>query len=367
MAKTNSGVPARRLALRALKRIDADGAYANLVLGPMLSESELSERDRGLVTEMVYGTTRMRRACDHIVDRCVLGKVDNEVRNALRLGAYQMVFMETPPHAAVSATVGAVKGRGGSMVNAVLRKVGGSLGEIKWPDEATRLSYPTWMLNELINDFGHDKAVQALEAMNERATVTERSDGYIQDPASAAVVDFVDARPGMVVVDLCAAPGGKATGIAQTGATVIASDINPKRVGLIASNAERLGHDLGVLVADGLRPPIRPGSVDRVLVDAPCSGLGSLRRRPDARGRIDRDAPARLAPLQTGLVRAGLELLKPDGKLIYSVCTLTKAESEGVLEALGEEVVVESSELKLPDDSDGMFSAVMRRAVMRRA
>ena len=85
--KSNSGVPARRLALRALKRIDADGAYANLLLPTMLAESELSERDRGLVTELVYGTTRMRRACDYVVDRFVLGKVDNEVRNALRLGA----------------------------------------------------------------------------------------------------------------------------------------------------------------------------------------------------------------------------------------------------------------------------------------
>ncbi len=360
-ASSNSGIPARRLALRALKRIDADGAYANLVLGPMLAESDLSDRDRGLVTELVYGTTRMRRACDHIVDGFVLGKVDNEVRNALRLGAYQMAYMDTPPHAAVSATVGAVKGRGGSMVNAVLRKVGASVGNINWPDDATRLSYPNWILKELTNDLGSDQALQALEAMNERATVTERDDGYIQDPASAEVVASVDAGPGMFVADLCAAPGGKATGIAQTGATVIAGDLNPKRAGLIASNAQRLGHDVGVLVADGLKPPFRPESFDRVLVDAPCSGLGSLRRRADARWRIDANAPGRLAPLQVALVEAGLDLLKPEGKLIYSVCTLTNAESQGVLESLGSKVIVESQELKLPDESDGMFTAILRR------
>lgn len=362
MAKPTSGVPARRLALRALKRIDADGAYANLLLPKMLAESQLSERDRGLVTELVYGTTRMRRACDYVVDRYVLGKVDIEVRNALRLGAYQMVFMDTPPHAAVSATVGAVKGRGGSMVNAVLRKVGGSLEELKWPDEATRLSYPNWILASLGSELGESKAVAALAAMNQRASVIERDDGYIQDPASAAVVAAVDGAQGMLVADLCAAPGGKATGIARTGAAVVASDLNQTRTGLIAENAKRLGYPVMVVVADGLRPPYKPASFDRVLVDAPCSGLGSLRRRPDARWRIDSDAPARLAPLQKQLIEAGLDLLAPGGKLVYSVCTLTNSETSGVVESLGDQVVLESSNLQLPDDSDGMFTAVMRRS-----
>jgi 16S rRNA (cytosine967-C5)-methyltransferase len=362
MAKATSGVPARRLALRALKRIDVDGAYANLLLPKMLAESQLSERDRGLVTELVYGTTRMRRACDYVVDRYVLGKVDNEVRNALRLGAYQMVFMDTPPHAAVSATVGAVKGRGGSMVNAVLRKVGGSLEELKWPDESTRLSYPNWILKSLSAELGESTAVRALEAMNQRASAVERDDGYIQDPASVAVVAALDSAPGMLVADLCAAPGGKATGIARSGAAVIASDLNQTRTGLIAENATRLNYPVMVVAADGLRPPYKPGVFDRVLIDAPCSGLGSLRRRPDARWRIDAAAPGRLASLQTKLVDAGLELLAPEGKLVYSVCTLTKAESTGVLEFLGDKVIVESSDLQLPDETDGMFTAVMRRA-----
>lgn len=362
LAKSDSGVPARRLALRALKRIDADGAYANLVLGPMLSESQLSERDRGLVTELVYGTTRMRRACDFVVDRFVLGKVDLEVRNALRMGAYQMVFMETPPHAAVSATVGAVKGRGGSLVNAVLRKAAASLDDIKWPDNATRLSYPNWIVDTLEAELGPESALACLEAMNRSASVIERDDGYVQDPASSGVVNAVDARPPMLVADLCAAPGGKATGLAASGAWVVAGDLKPARCRLIADNARRLGYDLAVMVSDGTAPPLRPGVFDRVLVDAPCSGLGSLRRRPDARWRIDSEAPSRLALLQERLLRAGLELLAPDGKLIYSVCTLTSAESTSVISALDDDVVVESEVLSLPDDNDGMFTAVLHRA-----
>ena len=259
-----------------------------------------------------------------------------------------MVFMETPPHAAVSATVGAVKGRGGSMVNAVLRKVGASVADLQWPDEVTRLSYPNWILAALTEELGAEDAVAALEAMNQRASAVERDDGYIQDPASASVVAAVDAQPGMLVADLCAAPGGKATGIAQNGTTVIAGDLNPRRAGLIAANAARLDYPVGVVVADGLRPPFKSHTFDRVLVDAPCSGLGSLRRRPDARWRIDADAPERLATLQGNLIRAGLDLVAPGGKLIYSVCTLTKAETTGVLDAVAEAVVVEISELSLP-------------------
>jgi 16S rRNA (cytosine967-C5)-methyltransferase len=176
--------------------------------------------------------------------------------------------------------------------------------------------------------------------------------------ASQRIVTAMNIEAGNVVVDLCAAPGGKATGLAARGAVVLAADLAPQRVGLIADNIDRLGSRVTPLVADGMFPPIRPGSVDHVLIDAPCSGLGSLRRRPDARWRIDKNAPARLAELQVNLVRSGLELLKPGGELTYSVCTLTEAESVGVLES----VLAESSnavlavrvQQMLPVASDGM-------------
>jgi 16S rRNA (cytosine967-C5)-methyltransferase len=172
--------------------------------------------------------------------------------------------------------------------------------------------------------------------MNEPASVVTRADGYRQDPSSQAVAALVHAEPGMRVADTCAAPGGKATAIASTGAWVAASDVRGGRTRLIATNRDELGlaPQLSVVTADGRALPYRPASFDRVLVDAPCSGLGALRRRPDARWRVDADAVDRLTGLQVELVLEAAELLVPGGELVYSVCTLTDAESIGVDAAL---------------------------------
>jgi 16S rRNA (cytosine967-C5)-methyltransferase len=346
-------------------RIDRDNAYANLVLPSMLDGSVLPERDRAFVTELVYGTTRMMRACDFLVNRFVLSKIEPQVRAALRIGAYQLHYLDTPAHAAVSATVGAVKGPGKKVVNAVLRRV--AEAPVEWPDQATRLSYPGWIVERLAVDLGEHDASVALEAMNEAATAEVRSDGYVQDTASRRIVESMAVHPGETVVDLCAAPGGKATGLAAAGAIVLAADISPHRAGLIAENVDRLGSRVTPVVADGLLPPVRPRSVDRVLVDAPCSGLGSLRRRPDARWRIDKDAPERLARLQIALVRAGFELLKPGGQLTYSVCTLTNIESAGVLATIADDPDLRVDPLGLqrllPLASDGMAWFDVRRTV----
>lgn len=327
-------------------RIDQGAAYANLVLPELLGRSNLIVEDRHFVTELVYGSTRMRRACDHLVDRFLLDEVDPEVRAALRLGAYQLAFLGTPAHAALDATVDAVKGRGRSVVNAVLRRV--AKAPVEYPDRGTELSYPDWIIERLESDLGAEPALAALQAMNERATTSVRDDGYVQDPASQLVVDAVDARPGDLVLDLCAAPGGKATGLVAAGATVVAADLRPKRVGLIARNVAKLDVEVLPVVADGAKPPFRTGSADRVLIDAPCSGLGSLRRRADARWRIDPDAPQRLADLQVGLVTAGFELLKPGGELTYSVCTLTEAEGAGVLRRVLDTVGADAEVLAPP-------------------
>ncbi|MEM8923658.1 MAG: transcription antitermination factor NusB [Actinomycetota bacterium] len=331
-APAPAGVAARRLAIDALVRIDDEGAYANLLLPELLERSTLASADRGFVTELVYGTTRMRRACDHLVDRFLLGEAEPRVRAALRLGAYQLAFLGTPPHAAVDATVSALGGRARGLANAVLRKVAGA--EVAFPDEATRLSYPDWIVTRLAADLGPERATASLEAMNRAAEVVVRDDGYVQDPASQLVVEAMDVEPGERVADLCAAPGGKATALAACGAVVVAADSRALRARLMAGNVARLGATVPVVVADGTAPPIRPGSLDRVLVDAPCSGLGSLRRRPDARWRIDADAPERLHDLQVALVRSALGLVRPGGVVTYSVCTLTTIESDGVLAAV---------------------------------
>ncbi len=321
---------ARAVALDVLDRIDDEGAYANLALSGALDRSRLAGADRRFVTDLVYGTTRMRRACDYLVDRFLARPVDGRVRNALRLGAYQLAFAGVPPHAAVGETVGVAPRPARGLVNAVLRRVADA--PTSWPDDATRLSVPDWVLDELSEALGRERALAALATMNEPATVSERADGYVQDPGSQAVAAAVEARPGERVLDVCAAPGGKATALAAAGARVVGADLRLGRARLVRGNAERVGvgERLAVVVADGTRPPWPVGSFDRVLVDAPCSGLGTLRRRADLRWRVEPAAVERLAALQRRLVAAAADLVRPGGTLVFSVCTLTVAESTGI-------------------------------------
>lgn len=318
---------ARGVALDVLRRIENDGAYANLVLGPALSASDLSEQDRKFVTELVYGSTRMRRACDAVVDRFASQPPDDQTRSLLRLGAYQMVFAGVPAHAAVSATVDLAPTKTRGFVNAVLRRIAEfDPADMVWPSEAARLSYPEWIVEALHRDLGDD-AVPALERMNEAPTVTERPDGYVQDFSSLWVAYAVEARAGERVLDMCSAPGGKATAMAGSGAQVIAADRQAHRAALVQDNARRLELDLPVVTADGTRPPFRHGSFDAVLLDAPCSGLGALRRRADARWRITPTDVGDLSRLQAQLLASAAEMVAPGGRLVYSVCTMLDVES----------------------------------------
>ncbi|MDG2161548.1 MAG: transcription antitermination factor NusB [Acidimicrobiales bacterium] len=326
-----SGEEARRLALEVLGRIERDGAYANLVLRSALDRSDLDGRDRAFVTDLVYGTTRMRRACDHLVDSFLHDDVQAEVRTVLRLGAYQLHWGGVPPHAAVSATVAVSPRKVRGLCNAVLRRV--AEHQPDWPGPGVELSVPDWLLDRLVADLGSDDALGALAAMNRPARAVARDDGYHQDRASQMVAALAveDLDPsGELVLDLCAAPGGKATAMAAAGASVVAADLRPSRLGLVGDNAERLGHDIALVAADGRFPPFRAGSFDRVLVDAPCSGLGVLRRRADARWRTGPADVEELADLQLDLLTAAAGLVRPGGLLFYSVCTLTSAETAGV-------------------------------------
>lgn len=349
---------ARKVALDALERIDVHGAYANLVLPKLLARSGLPERDRRFATDLVYGTTRMRRACDFLVDRFMTRPPVPRVRSALRLGAYQLAFGDIPPHAAVAETVSVTPRSARGLVNAVLRRVADT--PVEWPDDATRLSVPDWVAALLSADLGADRALAALAAMNRPAEVTERADGYVQDEASQQVATLVGAQPGDRVLDLCAAPGGKATALASLGARVVASDIRPTRVGLIRTNADRLGLAVDLVAADGTRPPWRDGSFDRVVVDAPCSGLGTLRRRADLRWRAEEDSVPRLADLQLRLVTAAADLVRPGGELVYSVCTLTAAESLGVDERLA----ADRPDLEPLDPPEGPWEPWGRGAIL---
>jgi 16S rRNA (cytosine967-C5)-methyltransferase len=390
---------ARDIAIEALVRVD-DGAYSNLLLPTLLRGSRLEPRDRAFATDLVYSTLREQRALDHLLLPSLtrpLDRLDPDVRAALRLGAYQL-RAGVAPHAAVGETVTAIgrrNPRAKGFVNAVLRSVAASGPPWVLPDGddisslAVRTSHPDWIVARLVDDLGPVDAAAVLESDNRAPGVTLRAnpcrtdpsrladelratgirvepgallpDALVvtgvgdlaalpsvaegratpQDQASQAVVVALDPRPGDRVLEIAAAPGGKASAIAErvgatgsgsggsgSGGSVVGLDLNPGRVARIAEAAGRLGLDrLFPLVADGLALPRRPGSFDRVLLDAPCSGLGVLRRRPEARWRLDPHAPEQLAELQRELLRAAVAALRPGGVLVYSVCTLTTIET----------------------------------------
>ena len=323
-------VTSRTVALEALRRVD-DGAYVNLVLPKLLSASGLEARDRALATELAYGTVRRRRAVDWLVNRHADRDLDIEVRRVLHLGAYQLAFARIPAHAAVSEMVDLAPGKARGFVNAVLRRISEDVasGPIPWPDMATALSYPDWIVERLTADLGAQLAEDTLVHMDAAPAVTERADGYNQDLASQWVAEHVGARRGERILDVCAAPGGKSTYLGKSGAVVIAADVRPHRVELIAQNVRKLvliGAVVPVL-ADGLRPPFAAGSFDRVLLDVPCSGLGVLHRRPDARWRVTPGDIDDLVALQRRLIEASIPLVRPGGTFVLSACTLTLAES----------------------------------------
>lgn len=378
----------RELAFAALLRVE-DGAYSNLLLPKLLRDSGLDERDRAFATDLVYGTIRRQRSLDHLLGLAAdrpLDVLDPPARVALRLGAYQLLA-DVPAHAAVGETVAVAPRRARAYVNAVLRAVARLGPPWPWPegDDApalgVRLSYPDWIVEQLVAEYGLDDARATLEICNEpppvavrvntrRATVDQVAaelrdtgadvtsgalvEGALvvrgigdparvqpiakgratpQDEASQAVVDVLDPYPGDIVVDAAAAPGGKATAVAERvwEGRVVACDVQTRRIRLVAVARDRLRLGRVVpVVADSRRMPVRDGSADRVLVDAPCSGLGVLRRRAELRWRIRPDDVPHLVDLQRELLRAAARAVRPGGVVVYSVCTLTHAETAGV-------------------------------------
>lgn len=426
----------RSVAVDVLVRVEA-GAYANLVLPEALRRSGLAPRDRAFATDLVHGTVRMLRAVDHLLAPVVsrpLDVLDEHVRAALRVGAYQLVS-GVAPHAAVSETVEAAPSRARGFVNGVLRAVARSGPPWPWPEGdaveaiAVRTSHPDWVVERLVTEFGAEEAAAMLALDNEPPAMTLRvnrrrstpeavaaeleaggarvergsvvgdalvvrgagdpevipavRDGRAtpQDQGSQAVLDVLDPRPGERILDVAAAPGGKSTGAAERlddRGLVVAADLNTARLRLVGDAARRLGlRSVATVVADGRSLPFAPAVFDRVLVDAPCSGLGVLRRRPDARWRVREEEIEPLASRQRRLLGAAAEAVAPGGLLVYSVCTLTREETRGVDEWAQAELSAFRGEplpggpwrphgrgaLLLPTDggTDGMYVLALRR------
>ena len=427
---------ARSIALEATRRVVEDGAYSNLVLPALLRRSDLSREDRALAAELSYGTLRRRLTLDHAIEPHLKRGLSSTPPDALaivRLGAYQLLYTRIPSYAAVSETVDLASGRQRGFVNAVLRAIERSGAPAPQgasdDDTSIRTGLSAWAVRELRRQLG-DEAEAAAAALAEPAVLTVRANacvatvdevagalraagveplpapldacsllvpgstppgelpGFregafaIQDQASAFVVRALDPGPGDRVLDACAAPGGKSGDIAcriRPGGLLVSTDVAPRRAGLIVEQLRRLRLGAAVVVQDARRPAVR-GGFDAVLVDAPCSGLGSARRRPELLWRVSRDRLAGLARLQVAIAEAAADLLGPGGRLVYSVCTFPRAETDAACDALlrhRPELVAEP--IDGPDGSaerirlwphrhgsDGMFVAAFRKADLPR-
>ncbi len=425
-----TAVNARAVAVGVVRRVTEEGAYSNLALPAALDRSRLPRRDRALAAELAYGTIRRLITLDwalgHHVDR-PLEHVTPAALALLRLGAFQLMETRIPAHAAVAETVGLASARERGFVNAVLRALaahpppspaGGSDDDV-----TVRTGVSAWMVRELRRLLGSE-AEEAAGALATRAPLSLRTNtcrvtpeelrraleeaghsprpgtihpgtfllergnpadlpGYregwfaVQDQASAFVVGALEVQLGDRILDACAGPGGKAGHIAclvGKGGLAVAADASPIRAGLVTEAARRLGVRIAVLAQDGRRPALR-GAFDRVLVDAPCSGIGAARRRPELLWRPRREQLSGLARLQVAIGASSVDLLEPRGTLVYSACTFPRAETDAACDAiLRMRPDLEPLEIDGPDGpaprvrlwphrhgTDAMFVAAFRR------
>lgn len=361
--------PARVAAFEALSKVEKERAFTSTVLPDL--EKDLSQSDRALCHELVMGTLRRQFLADSYIDVLSGGKkIDTEVRIILRMALYQLMFLDRiPPHAAVDDAVdltrAARKTSARGFVNAVLRAFLRSRPELRFTDGMHRLSvetsHPRWLLERWTAEFGADVAASIAKADNEapevswRATVknpkvpegtqpaelramAERGEVYFQDRGSQLVASAVRVRPGDRVIDVCAAPGSKVTMLAlghqSDGTLFVAGDMNPSRLRVLAESVRLQGADrVSVVRYDATRPlPFADEAFDSVLVDAPCTGTGTIRHNPELRYLISETDISDLADKQLGILLNASKLVRPGGSLVYSTCSLEREENEGVCE-----------------------------------
>lgn len=399
---TRRASPARRLALKVLYAADSGGAFVNLALDEALEDSDLGPADRALATELAYGVTRWRARLDWVLAHLVtrpLGDLPVWIRNILRMGVYQLLFLgRVPDRAAVAEGVALAHefGHRGTvgLVNAVLRQAALRGRDIELPpegdDPATRLavewSHPEWLIRRWLFRYGREATVDLCRANNEAAPVSLRcnflrstrsdllarleaegaasrpgrlcpeavtyggqrplrrlaayADGLfsVQDEGAMAVARAVRPESGGLVVDACAGVGGKTMHLAELmggRGRVVAFDLFEHKLRLLTGAAARLGItsvEARRLDARDLPTTDLAGAADAVLVDAPCSGLGVLRRRPDLRWRVGESDLESLARLQGELLARAAACVRPGGVLVYATCTLEPEENEAVVE-----------------------------------
>jgi 16S rRNA (cytosine967-C5)-methyltransferase len=409
----------RELAYRVVRRV-TEGAYADRAFRAEAERAGLSAQDRAFAQQLAYGTVQRRATLDHLAERLTdrpLRKLDPPVLDALRLGLFQIVFMNSvPDHAAVGETVELAKAaRGHGLVNAVLRRATrearallDQLDEDTPQGAAILHSHPEWLVRMWWDMLGRDDTLALLRRDNEPAENAIRVNDLVataaeveaalgararpapelpealvidgpfdvegsdlfrsgavtpQSRASMLVSRALGPRPGERVIDLCAAPGGKTTHIAalmRNEGRIVAVERNAGRADALRDNCSRMQASSVEILVDDARSVA--GEFDRVLLDAPCSNLGTLAGRPDARWRKTPEQIGELADLQAELLDAAADRLAPGGTLVYSTCTLSPRENEQQVAALLERrpgLRLESERRTLPhrDGTDGFYIA----------
>ncbi len=413
----------RETALKALVSVERDGAYLNLALENALAAAGMDGRDAALASRLALGVERNRGYIDHIImslSSVRLKKLSVYILNILRIGVFSLRFMDKiPAGATVNECVSLARRYGhtssAGYVNALLRRAVGSGDFLEGLSGARLLavkySAPLWLVEKWQREQPEPESLLAV--MNSepetfcRLNAAEAPEGFertdispytllwrgegsvtageayknglvtVQDSASQLCVLALDVRKGDRVLDLCAAPGGKAVFAAFLGGRVTALDLHEHRVELIKSNAARLGMSLEAGIGDALVfDPKLESAFDRVLADVPCSGLGIIRRRPDIKWTKTEEDSSSLAEVQQGILNNAARYVKSGGRLLYSTCTISRAENEGIAKwflkkhtdfvpaPLGIKYAGEASELQLRPDrhpTDGFFMAAFER------
>ena len=416
---------ARATALELLTRWPQSRRTADELLEAQLTASALTGPDRGLVTELFYGCLRQKRVLEFLLAQLAAKPPRPPAAEILALGFYQLFFLgKIPDHAAVHEMVELAKGKVSvvetKFINAVLRRavqeretLRAKLSGLRTTDPAVFFSHPDWLWARWKNRWGEESAAALCEWNNRPPSIYMRvntlkaaskptaisgeqskfhplcwkvadpagifsssswaaGEFYVQDPSTLVAVDVLDPQPGEAVLDMCAAPGGKTTYIAQkmqNRGQIIAADSSAARLGRVGENCRRLGVTIVATIAcEGTRLTgcLRGNAYDRVLADVPCSNTGVLRRRPDLRWRIKAEEIARLAKLQRDILQTAAELTKPGGVMVYSTCSLEPEENERVVEQFREShprFALETTRSTFPprDGVDGCFVARFKK------